>query len=161
MRTFTYLPLLILWSAGLTASAGIAQEFPTINAPGMRPCRQMTWSLLVDIPHFSAVCLIDKYSIQHLIFGILFLGIKRRLYYRCNCEQSQFQIVGLSRQFGLFTYFSHFFCFKLVCEQCPDGPFLLVGDSQALSIIAMRWLRVPAERWIHRDFIWKFGGDLV
>ena len=114
MRTFTYLPLLILWSAGLTASAGIAQEFPTINAPGMRPCRQMTWSLLVDIPHFSAVCLIDKYSIQHLIFGILFLGIKRRLYYRCNCEQCQISGVTPKRHTRwFFAFFYNYHNFQL------------------------------------------------
>ena len=45
---------------GLCASDGIAQYEPIFMAPGIRPAEQKSFMRLIDKPHFSDVCLIDK-----------------------------------------------------------------------------------------------------
>ena len=57
---FTYIPDLILASAGLIASSGIAQYELISIAPGIRPALQRPFIHLAERFHFSGVYLIDK-----------------------------------------------------------------------------------------------------
>lgn len=65
---FLYLPLLILASEGFSAFDGIAHEYPILITPGMRSCTQSVCTRLLDIPHFSAVCVTERYSISQSPF---------------------------------------------------------------------------------------------
>ena len=97
----------------------------------------MNCILFVDIPHFSAVCLTDKYSIRLTSFRV------------SNAYNSTEYIIGAiannvnldltpktDRSIGVYLQISFSFL-VLSGEQCPDGRFLLVGNSQALLIIAV------------------------
>ena len=72
-----YFPLLILASAGFSASSGIPQVRPIIIMPGIRPSLQRIWMRRVEIPHFSDISLMERYFIRtsgtqtYIALGIL------------------------------------------------------------------------------------------
>lgn len=51
--------------------------------------------------------------------------------------------------------------FLQICEQCPDGRFLLVGNSQTLSIITFAMAARSYGILFHEFFNWKNRGGLV
>ena len=61
----TYFPLFILASAGFGSSSGMPHTVPMRMAPGTRPSAHKICMRRVEIPHRSAVCVIDKYFMGH------------------------------------------------------------------------------------------------
>ena len=57
----TYFPLFILASAGFGSSSGMPHTVPIRMAPGTRPSAHKICMRRVEMPHRSAVCVIDKY----------------------------------------------------------------------------------------------------
>ena len=60
-----YFPLLILASAGFGSSSGMPHTVPIRMAPGTRPSAHKICMRRVEMPHRSAVCVIDKYFMGH------------------------------------------------------------------------------------------------
>ena len=79
---FLYSPVVILASTGFSASSGIAQARPNRLIPSIRPSRHNTCILRSEISHFSAACLIVKYS--NLISFALIKQKKHRCDSRCS-----------------------------------------------------------------------------
>ena len=52
-------------SAGLTASAGMAQDLPNFRAPGMRPWPHSCCTVRTESFHVSAISCTVRYSMAH------------------------------------------------------------------------------------------------
>lgn len=63
---FLYSPVVTRASTGFSASSGIAQARPNRFTPSIRFSRHNTCILRSEISHFSAACLIVKYSKSNL-----------------------------------------------------------------------------------------------
>ena len=73
--------MLFLLSSGFSASFGISHVFPFLITPSIRSCSHNKAILLADMPHFSDISNVVKYSISRLLmfFTIIFI-------YLNNCK---------------------------------------------------------------------------
>lgn len=63
---------IFLLSAGFSASSGINHVLPFFTTPDILPCSHNNAILLADMPHFSDISNVVKYSISRLLNSIYY-----------------------------------------------------------------------------------------
>lgn len=111
--------------------------FPTKLAPGIRSLAQSIWILLLPIPHFFEISVVDRYFIGHLTNQLLTNAYNASNFIIVpEANKVNLDVMPFPDSWTQIRFFLRIIHASLLGEQCPDGRFLLVGNSQALSIIA-------------------------
>lgn len=136
--------------------------FPTKLAPGIRSLAQSIWILLLPIPHFFEISVVDRYFIGHLTNQLLTNAYNAPNFIIVpEANKVNLDVMPFPDSWTQIRFFLRIIHASLLGEQCPDGRFLLGWefpspfDHRICDGCAFLW------NAFHIVFIWKNRGRLV